>query len=177
MKKVKYIKLLSIESSSVHTRLRTMISEPACTARCKGVSLEASWTLEFTLAWTLIRKSTLSISEFWTATWRKFRPLLSTWGSERKHTMKPYTKPFLKSRTDQVYFWIIVGALFLTRHMFQGTTYQLDSSFSLALRNCNLAPLTSFQNAIAKIFPPCHFNHITFLYASLYWFVLLSYQT
>ena len=28
--------------SPVHTRLRTMISEPACTARWRGVSLEAS---------------------------------------------------------------------------------------------------------------------------------------
>lgn len=50
--------------SATLTKLRTMISEPAWTARCKGVSLEASWTLEFTLAWTLIRNRTLSMSEF-----------------------------------------------------------------------------------------------------------------
>lgn len=61
------------------TRLRTMISEPACTARWRGVSLAASWTLELTLAWTLIKNRTLSMSEFWTATCRKFLPLLSTW--------------------------------------------------------------------------------------------------
>lgn len=46
------------------TKLRTIISEPAWTARCKGVNLDASWTLELTLAWTLIRNRTLSISEF-----------------------------------------------------------------------------------------------------------------
>lgn len=68
------------------TRFRTMISEPAWTARCRGVNLEASWTLEFTLAWTLIRNKTLSISEFWTATWRKFRPLLSTYNNKQVRT-------------------------------------------------------------------------------------------
>lgn len=56
-----------------------MISDPVCTARCRGVSFDESWTLELTLACTLMRKRTLSISEFWTATWRKLRPLLSTW--------------------------------------------------------------------------------------------------
>ena len=56
-----------------------MISDPAWTARWRGVSLAASWTLELTLAWTLMRNSTLSMSEFCTATWRKLRPLLSTW--------------------------------------------------------------------------------------------------
>lgn len=66
------------------TRFRTMISEPAWTARCRGVNLEASWTLEFTLAWTLIRNKTLSMSEFWTATWRKFRPLLSTCSNKQE---------------------------------------------------------------------------------------------
>lgn len=60
------------------TRLRTMISDPAWTARWRGVSLAASWTLELTLAWTLMRNNTLSMSEFCTATWRKLRPLLST---------------------------------------------------------------------------------------------------
>lgn len=68
------------------TRFRTMISEPAWTARCRGVNLEASWTLEFTLAWTLIRNKTLSMSEFWTATWRKFRPLLSTYNNKQVRT-------------------------------------------------------------------------------------------
>lgn len=65
--------------SEVPTRLRTMISDPAWTARWRGVSLAASWTLELTLALTLMRNRTLSMSEFCTATWRKLRPLLSTW--------------------------------------------------------------------------------------------------
>lgn len=65
--------------SEVSTRLRTMISDPAWTARWRGVSLAASWTLELTFAWTLMRNKTLSMSEFCTATWRKLRPLLSTW--------------------------------------------------------------------------------------------------
>lgn len=47
-------------------------------ARWRGISFLESWVGEFTLAWTLIRNSTLSMSLFCMAVWRKLNPLLST---------------------------------------------------------------------------------------------------
>lgn len=46
------------------TRFLTMISEPAMTARCSGVRWCWSCVRELTLACTLIRNSTLSMSDF-----------------------------------------------------------------------------------------------------------------
>ena len=46
------------------TRFLTMISEPAMTARCNGVRWCWSCVRELTLACTLIRNSTLSMSDF-----------------------------------------------------------------------------------------------------------------
>lgn len=65
------------------TRFRSMISLPVWTHKCNGVNWLASWTRVFTFTWRGRRKSTLSISAFWTAIWRKFRPLLSIWNQER----------------------------------------------------------------------------------------------
>lgn len=59
------------------TRFRRIISLPVWTLKCNGVSWLASWTRLFTFTLTVRRNRTLSISPFWTAIWRKFRPLLS----------------------------------------------------------------------------------------------------
>ena len=61
------------------TKFLTMISEPESTARWRGARRLESSTLEFTLACTLIRNSTLSMSLLVIAMCRKLRPLLSTW--------------------------------------------------------------------------------------------------
>ena len=63
---------------AILTKFLIIISEPASAARCSPVFDWLSFTREFIFTLTLINERTVSISEFCTAMWRKFLPLLST---------------------------------------------------------------------------------------------------
>ena len=59
------------------TRLRTIISEPASTVKCRALLAMLSRTREFMFTLTLMSISTVSMSERVTAMCKKLRPLLS----------------------------------------------------------------------------------------------------